>query len=142
MPTTIFSCEDREPRSYRMVRVPFRFIGLLVLCVIRVILALSIFRVTRIGAGYVGIEINLAASQRGASEIPIRTGWVFYSPLKTQIVDRGQPFTPSVDCAPVARMEAAGRAAGIYCSLERRTCRTRCWGDKNGLMLPLPREAR
>jgi regulator of protease activity HflC (stomatin/prohibitin superfamily) len=35
----------------------------------------------------VGIEINLAGSQRGPSEIPIRTGWVFYSPLQTQIIE-------------------------------------------------------
>jgi regulator of protease activity HflC (stomatin/prohibitin superfamily) len=34
----------------------------------------------------VGIEINLAGSQRGPSDIPIRTGWVFYSPLRSQII--------------------------------------------------------
>src|SRR5579863_4087419 len=33
------------------------------------------------------IEVNLAGSQRGASEIPIRTGWVFYSPITTQIIE-------------------------------------------------------
>jgi regulator of protease activity HflC (stomatin/prohibitin superfamily) len=44
-------------------------------------------RATRIEAGYTGIEVNLAGSQRGASEIPIRTGWVFYSPLTTQIIE-------------------------------------------------------
>jgi regulator of protease activity HflC (stomatin/prohibitin superfamily) len=43
--------------------------------------------VTRIEAGYVGVEVNLAGSQRGASEIPVRTGWVFYSPLTTQIIE-------------------------------------------------------
>jgi regulator of protease activity HflC (stomatin/prohibitin superfamily) len=42
---------------------------------------------TRIEAGYTGIEVNLAGSQRGASEIPIRTGWVFYSPLTTQVIE-------------------------------------------------------
>lgn len=42
--------------------------------------------VTRIEAGYVGIEVNLAGSQRGASEIPVRTGWVLYSPLTTQVI--------------------------------------------------------
>ena len=42
---------------------------------------------TRIEAGYTGIEVNLAGSQRGASEIPIRTGWVVYSPLTTQIIE-------------------------------------------------------
>jgi regulator of protease activity HflC (stomatin/prohibitin superfamily) len=43
--------------------------------------------ITRIGAGYVGVEIVLSGSQRGASEIPIRTGWVFYSPLRSQIIE-------------------------------------------------------
>jgi regulator of protease activity HflC (stomatin/prohibitin superfamily) len=31
--------------------------------------------------------VNLAGSQRGASEIPVRTGWIFYSPLTTQIIE-------------------------------------------------------
>jgi hypothetical protein len=55
--------------------------------VVAVILLTSIVRVTRIGAGYVGVEVNLAGSQRGAQDIPVRTGWVFYSPLKTQIIE-------------------------------------------------------
>ncbi len=46
-----------------------------------------VFQVTRIGAGHVGVEVVLSGSQRGASEIPIRTGWVFYSPLRSQIVE-------------------------------------------------------
>jgi regulator of protease activity HflC (stomatin/prohibitin superfamily) len=44
-------------------------------------------KATRIEAGFTGIEVNLAGSQRGASEIPIRTGWVLYSPLTTQIIE-------------------------------------------------------
>jgi len=51
------------------------------------IISSVLFRVTRIEAGYTGIEVNLAGSQRGASEIPVRTGWVFYSPLTTQIFE-------------------------------------------------------
>ncbi len=43
--------------------------------------------VKRIGAGYVGVEVVLSGSQRGASEIPIRTGWVFYSPLRSQVIE-------------------------------------------------------
>ena len=43
--------------------------------------------VTRIGAGYVGVEVVLSGSQRGPAEIPIRTGWVFYSPLRSQIIE-------------------------------------------------------
>ncbi len=45
-----------------------------------------ILSVTRIDAGHVGVEIVLSGSQRGANEIPIRTGWVFYSPLRSQII--------------------------------------------------------
>jgi regulator of protease activity HflC (stomatin/prohibitin superfamily) len=52
-----------------------------------VILFAVLLRVTRIEAGHVGVEINLAGRQRGASEIPIRTGWVLYSPLTTQIIE-------------------------------------------------------
>ena len=88
MTTTIFNRDDRETRSSRGANgIPFRVIGLLLLVVIGIIVFLSVIRATRIGAGYVGIEINLAGSQRGASEIPIRTGWVFYSPLRTQIIE-------------------------------------------------------
>jgi regulator of protease activity HflC (stomatin/prohibitin superfamily) len=63
---------------------PFLFGGaaLLVLLVFLAFVA----RVTRIEAGHVGVEINLAGNQRGASEIPVRTGWVVYSPLSTQII--------------------------------------------------------
>jgi regulator of protease activity HflC (stomatin/prohibitin superfamily) len=55
--------------------------------VVAIVLFLSVVNVTRIGAGQVGVEVNLAGSQRGPAEIPVRTGWVFYSPLKTQIID-------------------------------------------------------
>jgi regulator of protease activity HflC (stomatin/prohibitin superfamily) len=51
------------------------------------VLGLFLVRVTRIEAGHVGVEINLAGKQRGASEIPVRTGWVVYSPLSTQIIE-------------------------------------------------------
>jgi hypothetical protein len=68
MPTTIFGRDEREPRSYEMVHFPFRFVGLLIACVTGVLSLFGIFRFTRIGAGYVGIEINLAGSQRGPNE--------------------------------------------------------------------------
>src|SRR5579885_1412717 len=88
MTTTIFNRDDRESRSFRGgAGFPFRLVGVLLLAVIAVMRFLSVIRVTRVGAGYVGIEINLAGSQRGASEIPIRTGWVFYSPLTTQVIE-------------------------------------------------------
>ena len=44
-------------------------------------------RITRTEAGHVGVEINLAGRQRGVSEIPVRIGWVLYSPLTTQIIE-------------------------------------------------------
>ena len=42
---------------------------------------------TRIGPGRVGIKVDLAGSQRGVEELPIRTGWVFYSFLSSTIVE-------------------------------------------------------
>lgn len=61
-------------------------IGLVVLITFLVV-TVFLVRATRIEAGFTGIEVNLAGSQRGASEIPIRTGWVFYSPLTTQVIE-------------------------------------------------------
>lgn len=69
----------------RSFLVPVFVIGLLLVGLW--ILSSFVASVTRIEAGYVGIEVNLAGSQRGASEIPVRTGWVFYSPLTTQIIE-------------------------------------------------------
>jgi len=57
----------------------FAALGIGVLVVL-LLLSLFLFRVTRIEAGHVGVVINLAGQQRGASEIPVRTGWVLYSP--------------------------------------------------------------
>src|ERR1700676_1135335 len=61
-------------------------IGVAVLLGLIILFSLLV-RVTRIEAGHVGVEINLAGKQRGASEIPVRTGWVVYSPLSTQIIE-------------------------------------------------------
>jgi regulator of protease activity HflC (stomatin/prohibitin superfamily) len=68
---------------------PILKLGAIAIGVILILAVLSIFllRVTRIEAGHVGVEINLAGKQRGASEIPVRTGWVVYSPLSTQIIE-------------------------------------------------------
>src|SRR5260370_7237815 len=68
---------------------PLLKFGAIGIGVILLLLVLSVFllRVTRIEAGHVGVEINLAGKQRGASEIQVRTGWVVYSPLSTQIIE-------------------------------------------------------
>ncbi len=74
-----------------MPQLPGRLIKLALLAIAGLIALLIffnyIFAITRIGAGFTGVEILLSGSQRGASEIPIRTGWVFYSPLRSQIIE-------------------------------------------------------
>src|SRR6202790_3325106 len=68
---------------------PFLKLGVIAIGVLLVVLLMGLFlvRVTRIEPGHVGVQINLAGNQRGASEIPVRTGWVVYSPLSTQIIE-------------------------------------------------------
>jgi regulator of protease activity HflC (stomatin/prohibitin superfamily) len=67
-----------------LIRIAAIVVGAVILLLI---LSVFLVRVTRIEAGHVGVEINLAGRQRGASEIPVRTGWVFYSPISTQIIE-------------------------------------------------------
>jgi regulator of protease activity HflC (stomatin/prohibitin superfamily) len=81
---------SREDVEFEMKRAgPFLKLGALGLGAIFVMVLLGVFllRATRIEAGHVGVMINLAGQQRGASEIPVRTGWVVYSPLSTQIIE-------------------------------------------------------
>jgi regulator of protease activity HflC (stomatin/prohibitin superfamily) len=87
---TILRGNYQDGESPLGVRVPgggiVRWVVIFVAVLIGWTVLTNIVRVTRIDAGHVGIEINLAGSQRGASDIPQRTGWVFYSPLKSQII--------------------------------------------------------
>ncbi len=80
----------RDDGAFEMRRdgplLKFAGIGIGALVVL-LLLGVFLLRVTRIEAGHVGVEINLAGKQRGASEIPVRTGWVVYSPLSTQIIE-------------------------------------------------------
>jgi regulator of protease activity HflC (stomatin/prohibitin superfamily) len=81
---------NQDEVAFEMKRAgPFLKLGALVIGALILLLVLGVFmlRVTRIEAGHVGVEINLAGQQRGASEIPVRTGWVVYSPLSTQIIE-------------------------------------------------------
>jgi len=81
---------NREDAEFQMRKAsPFLKLGALGIGALIVLLLLGAFllRVTRIEAGHVGVVINLAGQQRGASEIPVRTGWVVYSPLSTQIIE-------------------------------------------------------
>lgn len=61
-------------------------IGVAVVLVALFLLSFAV-RITRTEAGHVGVEINRAGRQRGVSEIPVRIGWVLYSPLTTQIIE-------------------------------------------------------
>ena len=74
---------------HRIVAYVAKLVKRVALFVVALVLVLIFFNyvaaITRIGAGYVGVEVVLSGSQRGPSEIPIRTGWVFYSPLRSQI---------------------------------------------------------
>jgi regulator of protease activity HflC (stomatin/prohibitin superfamily) len=82
--TEIFDQFGRNLRSRSALRLAAIIVGaILVIWFIGSFL----FSATRIEAGYTGIEVNLAGSQRGASQIPIRTGWVIYSPLTTQVIE-------------------------------------------------------
>src|SRR5262249_36186153 len=64
-----------------------KLVGAGVVGFVALALLFSVVRMTRINAGYVGVEVNMAGTQRGADDVPIRTGWVFYSPLKTQVIE-------------------------------------------------------
>jgi regulator of protease activity HflC (stomatin/prohibitin superfamily) len=87
MTTSIFNNRDiRSGESFNGGKL-FRVLLVVGGLFIAGTLVLSVMRATRIGAGYVGVEVNLAGSQRGTQDIPVRTGWVFYSPLKTQIIE-------------------------------------------------------
>src|ERR1700727_3118715 len=68
----------------KLLKMVAAALGVLIFCLIFFNYIASI---TRIGAGYVGVEVVLSGSQRGPAEIPIRTGWVFYSPLRSQIIE-------------------------------------------------------
>jgi len=81
---------SRDDAAFEMRRDgPLLKFGAIAVGVILLFLVLSFFllRVTRIEAGHVGVEISLAGKQRGALDIPVRTGWVVYSPLSTQIIE-------------------------------------------------------
>src|SRR6516225_10147947 len=63
-------------------------IGRLALAIALIVGAFVLFSscMARVDAGHVGIRVKLAGSSRGASDIPVVTGWVFYNPLTEQLV--------------------------------------------------------
>jgi|GEM_PF-209888 len=62
-------------------------VAALLVVVVVIVLVLFMFGCTRIGPGHVGIEVDMAGSQRGVQDFTLKTGWVFYNPASTQIVE-------------------------------------------------------
>lgn len=42
---------------------------------------------TRVGPGHVGIVVSMAGSNKGVADIPTTTGWVFYNPMGTDVLE-------------------------------------------------------
>jgi regulator of protease activity HflC (stomatin/prohibitin superfamily) len=98
---------NEDDGTHRLMQV-LKFAGVALVGVVSLSFLFNyVVSVTRIGAGHVGVEVVLSGSQRGASEIPIRTGWVFYSPLRSQIVE----FPTYVQTVKWTRDLNEGRAA-------------------------------
>jgi|CZKC01.1.fsa_nt_gi regulator of protease activity HflC (stomatin/prohibitin superfamily) len=81
-------------RKYRLLAIPLLIILFFAGCA------------TRIGPGRVGIKVDLAGSQRGVEQLPIRTGWVFYSFVSSTIVE----YPTSVQTAKWTRDPNEGSA--------------------------------
>src|ERR1039458_7963282 len=81
-------------RKYRLLAIPLLIILFFAGCA------------TRIGPGRVGIKVDLAGSQRGVEQLPIRTGWVFYSFVSSTIVE----YPTSVETAKWTRDPNEGSA--------------------------------
>ena len=54
--------------------------------VLLVVMFMGCSTMTRVDAGHVGIRVRLAGSERGVSDMPVVTGWVWYNPVTEQIV--------------------------------------------------------
>jgi len=61
-------------------------IGLILFAVV-VVVFVAMTGCTRIGPGHVGIEVNLAGSQRGVQDFTVKTGWLFYNRFSTSVLE-------------------------------------------------------
>jgi len=48
---------------------------------------LSFAGCTRIGPGHVGIKVSMSGSDKGVLESPVTTGWVFYNPFFSSVIE-------------------------------------------------------
>lgn len=60
---------------------------LMMLALIAFALVPMVLGCTRVGPGYAGIKVNYAGSDRGVEDIPKVTGWVFYNPFASQVLE-------------------------------------------------------
>lgn len=56
-------------------------------CVLLVLFAVVMVGCTRIGPGHVGIKIDNAGSNKGVLNTPVRTGWVWYMPGSSNVIE-------------------------------------------------------
>jgi len=42
---------------------------------------------TRVGPGHVGIKVDMAGSDKGVLDKPVQTGWVFYNPFGSTVIE-------------------------------------------------------
>ena len=54
---------------------------------VALVAVLSLFGCERIDAGHVGVKVNMYGDGKGVDDITEVTGWVFYNPLSTKIVE-------------------------------------------------------
>lgn len=52
-----------------------------------VFLFIFLFSIERIDAGHVGVKVNLYGDGKGVDDVTEVTGWVFYNPIQTKIVE-------------------------------------------------------
>jgi regulator of protease activity HflC (stomatin/prohibitin superfamily) len=65
-----------------------RIVNLCIMAIIALIVVSFIGKCyTRIDAGHVGLKVNMTGSDKGVSDVTEVTGWVFYLPWATQVVE-------------------------------------------------------
>jgi len=60
---------------------------LLSLAVVSVLMVSVLTGCTRIGPGHVGIKVSMAGDDKGVLNSPVSTGWVFYNPMSSSVIE-------------------------------------------------------
>lgn len=64
-----------------------KLLGIIAIAVLLILIVFGMFGCTRIGPGHVGIEVYQSGTQRGVQDFTVKTGWLFYNPLFTSVVE-------------------------------------------------------